>query len=582
MAVCVCFGWTLWLILLNVAPDDTVNRVMNTETFDYGSFWLMVNPSEALVAVATVGMSVVALGYLGVLVKVVTRFHRRKNAFLIHQASSKRGRAQSDTSDRHLSSKMAITTKKFAKSLIQDESPARKRIKLLMKFGDLALETLLLYQMLEAGSPLVLIGIFTFIAASNALACAAMMFVPFDFLIIIGCPMLVVVYCLSAFTFDHAKFAINLEVFPAGWFEQGANVIADAEQTAVIYESLKSLRIMTALSFFTRIGVNITLCLRLWQVVDLIHNPNKQHSSVYPKRHRLGAAFLVIYAAMLVIFVEESVRTSSLACRPHPECVVSARRWTILEDGSLSQCPCLMLIDRDIAPKTYADWENPVNVTNKVAQLAVKGELQTVQLTNRYLAVFPEELRRCKNLRHLSLEYTHTQTFPSWMKEFSKLEFMWVWCFLKISKYVLSTLMILWYIRHVDSKFTSPMVALPDDMFEDMSSLTFIHFAAFIPMAKLPSFDGLTNLKSLTLAVFLLLDEVPSFDKLENLERLVLASMPGMNSLPDVSHAGGPTHSGTHGALQWDHVEAVRLLKRCATTPDSWASPARRMFIRSR
>lgn len=89
MAVCVCFGWTLWLILLNVAPDDTVNRVMNTETFDYGSFWLMVNPSEALVAVATVGMSVVALGYLGVLVKVVTRFHRRKNAFLIHQASSK-------------------------------------------------------------------------------------------------------------------------------------------------------------------------------------------------------------------------------------------------------------------------------------------------------------------------------------------------------------------------------------------------------------------------------------------------------------------------------------------------------------
>ncbi|KAG2876355.1 hypothetical protein PC115_g23657, partial [Phytophthora cactorum] len=38
----------------------------------------------------------------------------------------------------------------------------------------------------------------------------------FDFLIIVGCPMLVVFYCLSSFTFDRAKFAINLEVFPAG------------------------------------------------------------------------------------------------------------------------------------------------------------------------------------------------------------------------------------------------------------------------------------------------------------------------------------------------------------------------------
>ncbi|KAE9123616.1 hypothetical protein PF006_g17385 [Phytophthora fragariae] len=407
----------------------------------------------------------------------------------------------------------------LAISLTREESLARKRI-----LGDLALETLLLYQMLESGSPTVLIGIFTFVAASNALVCAAMMFVPyeraplaetfidilFDFLIIIGSPMLVVVYCLSTFTFDHAKYAINLEVFPPGWFEQGASVIANAEQVAVIYESLKSLRIMTALNFFTRIGVNITLCFRLWLVVDLIHNPKKHRRSVYTKRHRFGAAFLVVYAAMLTIFVEESVRTSSLACQPHPECVVNARRWTILEDGSLTQCPCLMLVDRDIAPKTYAEWENPINVTEKVAQLAAQGDLQTVQLTNRNLAVLPEELRLCKDLRHLDLEYTHTQTFPAWIKELTNLEFL-----------------------HVESKFTSPMVVFPDDMFDDMSALTFIHFAVFLPMRKLPSFDGLTNLKSLALAVFLLLEEVPSFDKLHNLERFVLASLPAINNLPD-------------------------------------------------
>ncbi|KAF1787626.1 hypothetical protein GQ600_26003 [Phytophthora cactorum] len=296
LLVCICMGWTLWLILLNVAPNDTVNRVMNTEHFDDGSFWLMVDPTKTMVGLATFGLSVVVIGYLGVFVKMLT---------------------------------------------------------------NLALETLLLYQMLEAGSPTPLIAIFTVVVATNALACAAMMFVPheraplaetlidvlFDFLIIVGCPMLVIFYCLSSFTFDRAKFAINLEVFPTGWFEQGASMIADAEQTAVIYESLKSLRILTPLNIFTRIGVNMTLCFRLWQL----------NSSVYPKRHRFGAAFLIVFAIMLIVFVEESMRTSSLACQPHPECVVNARRWTIVESGSLTQCPCIMLIDRDIAPKTYAN-----------------------------------------------------------------------------------------------------------------------------------------------------------------------------------------------------------------------------------
>ncbi|EEY62727.1 uncharacterized protein PITG_14519 [Phytophthora infestans T30-4] len=183
--------------------------------------------------------------------------------------------------------------------------------------------------------------------------------------------MLTIAYCLSTFTFDREKFAINLRVFPAGWFEQSASVVADPVQTAVIYKSLKSLRIMSVMDFFSRLGVNGTLCFRLRSVVDLIHNPKKQQSSVYPC----------------------GMRTSSLACAPHPECVVKARRWVIVEHGSLTQCPCLTMIDPDIAPKTFAEWQNPTNVTEKVAQLAATGDLQTIQITNRYLAQLPEELR---------------------------------------------------------------------------------------------------------------------------------------------------------------------------------------------
>lgn len=63
-------GWTVWLIPLNIVPNDTVNRVMNTTTFDYGSFWLMVDPPQALKIVAALGLVLVAGGYLVILVRM--------------------------------------------------------------------------------------------------------------------------------------------------------------------------------------------------------------------------------------------------------------------------------------------------------------------------------------------------------------------------------------------------------------------------------------------------------------------------------------------------------------------------------
>ncbi|KAL4174959.1 hypothetical protein KRP22_006887 [Phytophthora ramorum] len=530
LVVCTCLGWTGWLILLNVAPNDTVNRIMDTETFDYGSFWLMIDTSKMLVRFATFGLSAVAIAYLGVLFKMVLSQRCSKRSHTVRSSSraasliKKMEKAVDDaTSERTMSSNAAT----LVASLVHKESSTRKNIKLLMKFGDLALETFLLHQTLQAGSPAVLIGIFTTVVASNALCCAAMMFVPyeraplaeilvdilFDFLVAVGYPMLVLFYCFSTFTFDRAKLAINLQVFPMGWFEQNANVIADPVQTAVIYKILKSLRIMSALEGCSKMLVNFMLCYRLFDAVALIQPPRrKHHGSVYPKSSRLGASILVLFAVVLIIFTEESVRTSSQACQPHPECAVHARRWITLKSDLLTQCPCLILIDRDIAPKTFAEWEKPQNVMEKVAQLATTGDLQALQLANRFLPTLPDELRLCTNLKHLSLMYTHTQVFPPWVKELRNLEFL-----------------------HVESKVTSPMVFLPDDMFDDMSSLTFIHLAFFLPMSSLPSFQGLVNLKSLTLALFISLKELPSFDTLHKLERLVLACLSEIDSLPDLT-----------------------------------------------
>ncbi|RLN87588.1 hypothetical protein BBJ28_00027020, partial [Nothophytophthora sp. Chile5] len=48
VVVAVCLAWTIWLILLTVAPNTMVNWIMNTQKFDNGSFWLFVYPSPSV------------------------------------------------------------------------------------------------------------------------------------------------------------------------------------------------------------------------------------------------------------------------------------------------------------------------------------------------------------------------------------------------------------------------------------------------------------------------------------------------------------------------------------------------------
>jgi hypothetical protein len=226
----------------------------------------------------------------------------------------------------------------------------------------------------------------------------------FDFLVAIAYPALALVYCFSTFSFDHKLLEINLGVYPAGWFETVASVIADPVQTAVIHKILKSLRVVSALDFFARVGVNTFLCVRLHCVVGLLHDPSWRLKSPFnvDARHRYFAgSVFVCLAAVVVVFVEESIRTSALACKPHAECAVHAWRWTFIRDDSFRQCPCLTLIDGDTAPKTYAEWIKPKDVVGKVAQLATTGDLQTLQLTNRFLPHLPPELRECKHLKHV-------------------------------------------------------------------------------------------------------------------------------------------------------------------------------------
>ncbi|ETP13412.1 hypothetical protein, variant 1 [Phytophthora nicotianae CJ01A1] len=527
--VTTCLGWTVWLLLLNIAPNNMVNRIMDTSNLESGSFWQFVDLPLPIYGLAIFGLTIIGLGYSFVLIKLIwKRAHSRVlpetgalvriHAFSAGVVDAIRRVATDRTSSRSLSSAASLVS-----SLASSESIARKRLNLCMKLVDLMIELVMLLQILEDGLPIVLVAVFTVIVAANAVWCALVMLLPlkqtvlvenlidliFDLLIAVGYPMILVCYCLSAFKFDRAKLMINQAVFPQGWLEQSASTIADPVQTVVIYKTLNSLRISSIFNFFTRMGINITLWLKCQRLMNLMENPRRQSSSVYPRHCRLAASSLVAFAIFVIIYVEESTRTSAVACHPHPECVINARRWLMLD--SLTQCPCLALIDNNIAPKTYSEWMDPKDITAKVAHLATMGLLQIVQLTNRKLEVLPEELRGCTDMRYLSLVYTHTQTFPVWIHELTQLEYL-----------------------RVEGKATVGLVSLPADMFDEMSSLTTLHLSTNV-LTRLPSFHGLKSLKLLALVASMALVELPPFDSLHKLERIIIVIAPLLDSLPDLS-----------------------------------------------
>jgi hypothetical protein len=57
-----------------------------------------------------------------------------------------------------------------------------------------------------------------------------------------------------------------------------------------------------------------------------------------------------------------------------------------------------MMVDGDRAPRSANEWDFPEDVTEKVRALAASGTLNGLQLVNRQLRHWPDEMRRCTNL----------------------------------------------------------------------------------------------------------------------------------------------------------------------------------------
>ncbi|RLN92380.1 hypothetical protein BBJ28_00012455 [Nothophytophthora sp. Chile5] len=130
--LCICLAWTLGLVVLTVTPNAAVNRLMNTENFDDGAFWLIVDTPLPLRWVAAFGLSIVGLGYAFVLFKLVAKRARLMQDPAASQQSigtfaSAKARIESAARDPQ-TSRITSSVAKLAVFVAQGDSPVRKRV----------------------------------------------------------------------------------------------------------------------------------------------------------------------------------------------------------------------------------------------------------------------------------------------------------------------------------------------------------------------------------------------------------------------------------------------------------------------
>jgi len=216
----VCFGWNVLLLALNVAPNATVNRIMDTEEFEHGTFWLLVDPPSSLLAMAAVSLGPVAIAYALVLISIIVGVFRGTSKIKSTETTAaleRRSRTASvEVIKRKVvasieqaadgirtNSRLGSTAGKLVVDLTRSDSAARKMVvssnrhctrrnlvltrlnvfflcmkNVWIKLADLAVQAVLLVQLMERGLPLGLVGLFAAIVSINAIVSAILMLVP--------------------------------------------------------------------------------------------------------------------------------------------------------------------------------------------------------------------------------------------------------------------------------------------------------------------------------------------------------------------------------------------------------------------
>ncbi|GMF35121.1 unnamed protein product [Phytophthora lilii] len=530
-----CISWTVFVIILTIAPNQTANFIMKTSDYDDGQFWLIPDKLTTLHIVSVVGLSFVTILYALVLLKMLLwRAHRPVEGMLLDRllqlcaVDEATGSAQLQFS--HRVRLLIWELYLFIKELTGFHGKYRK-----FWAFDLSMQTFLLSRLFENGSPVYLTLGFAVFMALNSATCAfqiigskhsAFAEILIDSMFDLGAtvlfPIVVLVYCSQTFDFDHAVFQINMELMPIGSFERRARMFADPTEIEQFRVSLDALRILSLPDFFLRIGMNLGFSYRFKRVVEVLiqmqtqsQRDKIQKKSLKHKRNilklstqmsnsqrcqqsvprPLALVFLTFTVGVLVV-THRAISTSQVACSEYPECVVFAYRWRNSE-----VCPCRALVDGDRAPRTYYEWTHPVNITETVKELAAAGTLATLQdmvsLSNKLYVAFlgPLSTVLSKNC------------------------------------------------RQIEGKVGSRNLGnLASDLFSDMPELRYLQFGLHQRMTRLPPLTGAPNLCCIVLARMDGLVELPTFSGLSELERIEFTMVKNLPWIPDLKPIGPLVH----------------------------------------
>ncbi|KAG7379170.1 hypothetical protein PHYPSEUDO_008921 [Phytophthora pseudosyringae] len=526
----VCLAWTSWLIFLALTPNKAANLLMDTGSYDNGHFWLFNDAKPQMIVAGAVGLVIVDICYLLVTLRML--FWRDKlfgSAF-----QSQPIRIDSSYSWMGSGGPIYKRLRRLWDDLTAFEGRNRKKWNAFLKLVDLAMETAMLRQLLQSGSPASLTYGFASFLSVNALSCVVNVLTDrfsaltevfidsiFDLAAAVLFPIATLVYSYYNFDFDRGVYLTYLEKLPAGSFEHLARSFADQSEIALFRVNFDSLRIDSLQDFALRISMNLTFCYRFERVLEAI--VWTRHRELLIRRLRPGKtnpgsqnavpkAITTLFVAICLVVLlstHKAVTDSAAVCSLHPECVVYVHRW----ETSDELCPCRILIDVDITPRTYEEWVTPVDAYDKVKALAGAGMLMSLQVINRQLLTLPEELRQCRELKVIQLMYTNIQRIPPWTKEFQSLETL-----------------------QVEGKYGDQnLLGLPEDLFSNLPRLSMVHFGLHENIDHLPPLTGVPNLQSLSLAWITQLHTLPSFDHVPKLGRLILSLLPSMEQLPDMA-----------------------------------------------
>jgi hypothetical protein len=240
------------------------------------------------------------------------------------------------------------------------------------------------------------------------------LFYLFDLFFAAFAPIVVLLYAYYNFHFDRDVYQTKLEALSPGIFDRIARLYADPVEISVFRLAFGSLRLTTASTIFTKCSL-LLLSVFKWRkiivyLVQTNHAQQHQMSDHYQRvfkhansrRHLFCGVFVFAFFGMaIVVYTAGSILTSMRHCQAYQKhCVVISYHWIFPGES----CPCLVYISRRTDPRTFAEWEDPPDVTDELSHVARMGELKVIQIINRKLPGLPDTLRACTKLEQLCVQ----------------------------------------------------------------------------------------------------------------------------------------------------------------------------------